>query len=212
MRLRKRPGAEEMLQNNPDWVVQNPEEIKGSWQSRFKKEQTLEIEIGTGKGAFIIEKAKRHPEINFVGIELQTSVLIAVLEKQFEEKLENLQLLQYDASKLQNIFENSEVDKIYLNFSDPWPKTRHEKRRLTHKSFLESYREVLSSDGHLEMKTDNRGLFEYSLVSFSENNWILNEVCLDLHEEEPEENIRTEYEEKFSKKGNKIFRGIFIPK
>ena len=211
MRLRKRPGAEEMLQENADFVVQKPEEWKGKWSEKFNNDHSLHIEIGTGKGHFIIEMAKRYPELNFIGIELQTSVLLAVLEKQLEERLPNLQLIQYNALEIESIFESGEVDQIYLNFSDPWPKKRHAKRRLSHSDFLNSYKKVLTDTGHLVMKTDNRGLFEFSLVSFSKSLWTLEEVSLDLHAEEPEENIRTEYEEKFSQRGNKIYQGFFLP-
>lgn len=211
MRLRKKPGAEEMLRENEAFVVSEPTEWRGRWNERFGNDHPIHVEIGTGKGQFILEMAKRHPEINFVGVELQTSVLFVVLEKQLVEKLRNLQLVQFDALEISDVFENGEVAEVYLNFSDPWPKNRHEKRRLTHPQFLKNYERILAPTGDLRMKTDNRSLFEYSLVSFSQTNWTLQEVSLDLHADEDDENIRTEYEEKFSKRGHLIRLGVFAP-
>lgn len=208
MRLRHKPYAEEKLKEYSQYVVAKPEEVKGNWSGRFEKEQPLHIEIGCGKGRFIIEMAKLHPEINFVGIELQTSVIVSALDKQIEEDLPNVQLVQVNAKDLTDIFDKGEVDRIYLTFSDPWPKNRHEKRRLTYKTFLSVYKSILNSDGLLHFKTDNQPLFEYSLVSFSSFPAVLKEVYLDLHNSEVEENVMTEYEEKFSKKGNRIYKAV----
>lgn len=208
MRLRNRPGAMEKLTAHPEYVIQQPETLKGKWRGNFNNDNPVHIEIGTGKGQFIIEMAKQNPHVNFVGIELQTSVLLSVLEKQLEEELPNLLLLQADAANLQEYFEEGEVGRIYLNFSDPWPKNRHEKRRLTYKTFLTTYEKVLADDGEIIFKTDNQGLFEYSLVSFSEYGAKLEDVKLDLHHSDVEDNVMTEYEEKFSKKGNRIYRAI----
>ena len=202
MRLRKKPGAEETLKENEDFVVNNPEEWRGKWDEKFGNHHPIHVEVGTGKGQFIIEMAKRHKEINFIGIELQTSVLFAVLEKQLDEQLPNLQLIQFNALEIKDIFQEGEVAKVYLNFSDPWLKNRHEKRRLTHPQFLKQYQSILSPTGELQMKTDNQSLFEYSLITFSQTKWTLTEVSLDLHAEEDEDNIQTEFEEKYSKKGN----------
>lgn len=196
-----------MIEEYPEYVVKELETVKGKWQSRFSQTQPLHIEIGCGKGRFIIEMAKRYPEINFIGIELQTSVIVTALEKQLEEKLPNLQLLQANANELESYFEAGEVERIYLTFSDPWPKNRHEKRRLTYKDFLSIYKTILKNDGELHFKTDNQGLFEYSLVSFSQFKAILKEVYLDLHNTE-QENIMTEFEERFSKKGNRICKAV----
>lgn len=211
MRLRKRPGAEEMLKEYSQYVIEDPTQWKGKWKEKFKNSHPIHVEIGTGKGQFMIEMAKKHPHCNFVGIELQTSVLLALLEKQIEEQLPNLFLIQFNALEINTIFQKEEVERIYLNFSDPWPKNRHEKRRLTHRDFLIQYQAILENTGDVQMKTDNRSLFEYSLCSFSQNNWMIEEVSLDLHIEEPEENIRTEYEEKFSQKGHPIYLGLFTP-
>lgn len=207
MRLRHKPYAKEKIEDHPQYVVIKDENTKGRWQSRFTQKQPLHVEIGCGKGRFIVEMAKRYPDINFIGIELQTSVIVTALEKQIEEKLPNLQLLQANANELESYFEVDEVDRIYLTFSDPWPKNRHEKRRLTYKDFLEIYKTILKKDGELHFKTDNQGLFEYSLVSFSQFKAVLKEVYLDLHKTD-QENIMTEFEEKFSKKGNRICKAV----
>lgn len=208
MRLRHKPFANDKLLENKKFVVEKPEEMKGKWQTRFENVQPLHIEIGCGKGRFIIEMAKRYPEVNFIGIELQTSVIVSALEKQIEEQLPNLQLLQVNAKDLMEYFEPGEVDRIYLTFSDPWPKNRHEKRRLTYKTFLNVYQTILHDKGELHFKTDNQKLFEYSLTSFSKFNALLEEIYLDLHNSTVEDNIMTEYEEKFSQKGNRIYKAV----
>ena len=210
MRLRHKPYAQDKLLEYKQYVVEKPEESKGKWTERFEKAQPLHIEIGCGKGRFIIEMAKRYPEINFIGIELQTSVIVSALEKQIEEQLPNLQLMQVNAKDLREYFEAGEVDRIYLTFSDPWPKNRHEKRRLTYKSFLSVYETILNDKGELHFKTDNQKLFEYSLTSFSKYDAVLEKVYLDLHKSDVEDNVMTEYEEKFSKKGNRIYKAVVM--
>ena len=208
MRLRHKPYAKDKLEEYDQYVVTDPSEIKGKWQKRFTNEQPIHIEIGCGKGQFIINMAKKFPKINFIGVELQTSVIVSALEKQIEEDLPNVQLLQVNASDLTHYFENGEVDRIYLTFSDPWPKNRHEKRRLTYKSFLKEYETILTEEGELHFKTDNQLLFEYSLVSFSDYSAKLTEVYLDLHNSDVKDNVMTEYEEKFSSKGNRIYKAV----
>ncbi|GEK91447.1 tRNA (guanosine(46)-N7)-methyltransferase TrmB [Alkalibacterium kapii] len=208
MRLRHKPYAKEKLAEYEQYVVTEGLELKGRWQERFGNENPIHVEIGCGKGQFIINMAKKHPEINFIGIELQTSVIVSALEKQIEEKLPNVQLLQANASDLAEYFEKNKVDRIYLTFSDPWPKNRHEKRRLTYKTFLNVYETILNPDGELHFKTDNQKLFEYSLISFSSYSADLKEVYLDLHQSDVTENVMTEYEEKFSKKGNRIYKAV----
>lgn len=210
MRLRNKPWADDLLKKHPNFVALEPKKWKGKWQQRFQKEQPIHIEIGTGKGQFIVEMAKKYPEINFIGIELQTSVIVSALEKQIEEELGNLQLLQVNAVDLKEYFEENEVSRIYLTFSDPWPKNRHEKRRLTFKTFLSIYENILHPDGELHFKTDNQGLFEYSITSFSKYGMIIEELYLDLHNSDVEDNIMTEYEERFSKKGNRIYKVVAI--
>ncbi|WP_066292167.1 tRNA (guanosine(46)-N7)-methyltransferase TrmB [Bacillus sp. FJAT-29937] len=206
MRQRNKPWAKERLEQYPQYVVAAPEQNKGKWQNVFEKIQPLHIEIGTGKGRFITGMAKANPNINYIGIELQDSVIVTALDKIIEEELPNVKLMNVNAADLREFFEAGEVDRVYLNFSDPWPKTRHAKRRLTYKTFLKNYEEILVKNGEIHFKTDNQGLFEFSLMSFSEYGLLLKEVSLDLHNSGFEGNIMTEYEEKFSKKGNRIYR------
>lgn len=202
MRLRNRPWAAPLVEANPQYVVTKPEHFRGKWQTRFPKPAPLFVEIGMGKGKFIIEMAARHPEINFIGMELQTVATGMALKKQLERKLPNLQLVRADGSRLTEYFQEDEVSAIYLNFSDPWPKKRQAKRRLTYPSFLKQYRFVMKPNGKVEFKTDNRGLFEYSLTSMNNFGMQFDRVWLDLHQsKDQEENVMTEYEEKFSKKG-----------
>lgn len=206
MRVRKRAGAEEMIASHPEIVVHDPKNWQGRWQERFEKVQPLHIEIGMGKGRFITEMAKLHPDINYIGIDMQLSVVSFALDKVIEKKLKNVQLLHVDGSALTEYFANGEVDQIYLNFSDPWPKKKHEKRRLTAASFLAVDEKILKTAGEIHFKTDNQGLFEYSLASFSQYGMILKKVWLDLHASDFEGNVMTEYEKKFSEKGQPIYR------
>ncbi|KOO52499.1 tRNA (guanosine(46)-N7)-methyltransferase TrmB [Viridibacillus arvi] len=207
MRLRHKPWAEEFIASHPDIVVPNPEEQRGKWNEVFKNDNPLHIEVGTGKGQFITGMALANPEINYIGIELFDSVIVKAVEKvQAAGQPSNLRLLKVNGSDLEKFFEKNDVDRLYLNFSDPWPKTRHAKRRLTHAGFLSIYENILPDFGEVHFKTDNRGLFEYSLVSMSQYGMKLVYVSLDLHKEMPEDNIMTEYEEKFSAKGQPIYR------
>lgn len=206
MRVRKRPGAEELLAAHPEYVVDEPEKWQGHWQERFGNTHPIHIEIGTGKGQFVAGMAKANPEINYIGIDMQVSVLSLALDRVIEEELSNLQLLHVNGEALTQYFAENEVDQIYLNFSDPWPKTRHEKRRLTSKHFLSVDETILKPNGEIHFKTDNQGLFEYSLSSFSKYGMIIEQVWLDLHHSTYEGNIMTEYEEKFSAKGQPIYR------
>ncbi|ETT82652.1 tRNA (guanosine(46)-N7)-methyltransferase TrmB [Viridibacillus sp. FSL R5-0477] len=207
MRLRHKPWAEEFIASHPDIVVPNPEEQKGKWNEVFKNDNPLHIEVGTGKGQFITGMALANPEINYIGIELFDSVIVKAVEKvQAAGQPTNLRLLKVNGSDLEKFFEKNDVDRLYLNFSDPWPKTRHAKRRLTHAGFLSIYENILPDFGEVHFKTDNRGLFEYSLVSMSQYGMKLVYVSLDLHKEMLEDNIMTEYEEKFSAKGQPIYR------
>ncbi len=207
MRVRKRKGAEEYLENSPQTVILNPEVTKGRWHDVFGNENPIHIEVGSGKGAFITGMALKNPGINYIGIDIQVSVLSYALDKVLDNGVvQNVKLLLVDGSDLSNYFAEEEVSLIYLNFSDPWPKKKHEKRRLTYKSFLDTYRQILPEHGEVHFKTDNRGLFEYSLSSFSKNNMLLKQVWLDLHDSDFEENVMTEYEEKFSNKGQVIYR------
>ncbi|MDE3839948.1 tRNA (guanosine(46)-N7)-methyltransferase TrmB [Bacillus methanolicus] len=206
MRLRNKPWAKDKLKQYPQYVILSPEDYKGKWTEAFEKDQPLHIEIGTGKGRFITEMARKNPNINYLGIELQESVLVSALDRLIEAELPNVKLLNVNAANLKEYFAKGDVERIYLNFSDPWPKKRHEKRRLTYKSFLDLYKDILVDEGEIHFKTDNQGLFEYSLVSFSEYGLLLKDVSLDLHKSNFEGNVMTEYEQKFSEKGNRIYR------
>ena len=184
-------------------VIQNPEEWKGRWKERFGNDHPIHIEIGSGKGQFVSEMAKKNPNINYIGIEIQTSVIVVALEKALDAQVPNLQLLHIDGGTVTDYFEDAEVDRIYLNSLIHGLKTSCE-RRLTHADFLKAYEQVLPLEGEIHFKTDNRGLFEYSLASFSQFGMILKQVWLDLHQVEFEGNVMTEYEEKFSAKGHPI--------
>jgi len=207
MRLRNKPWAEDFIKSNADIAIPNPESIKGNWDTVFNNDHPLHIEVGTGKGQFITGMALANPHINYIGIEMYGSVIVSAIENAIHAgKPSNLKLLNVDGAKLQEFFAKGDVDRVYLNFSDPWPKKRHAKRRLTHANFLKLYEDVLIDQGEIHFKTDNRGLFEFSLVSMSHYGMLLNNVSLDLHAEMPEDNIMTEYEEKFSAKGQPIYR------
>lgn len=206
MRVRKRNGAEEMLTAHPEIVIAEPTAHKGNWHEVFGNNKPLQIEIGMGKGRFISGMAQQNPNINYIGIDMQVSVVSHALDKALATEVKNLRLLHVDGSALTEYFADSEIDQIYLNFSDPWPKKRHEKRRLTYKSFLDTFKQILPEKGEVHFKTDNRGLFEYSLVSFSQYGMKLKGVWLDLHASDFEGNVLTEYEQKFSSKGQVIYR------
>ena len=204
MRLRNNPKAYEIMNENSDFVVIEPENFKNNWKDIFGNDQPIYIEIGMGKGDFIYQNACNYPDINFIGIEKYPSVLAAAINKinQQDKKVTNLRLIRYDAIELEKVFSEKEVDKIFLNFSDPWPKSRHAKRRLTSNKFLDVYRKILVDNGVIEFKTDNQGLFEYSLISLNQYPMDLEYVSLNLHKSpENETNIMTEYERKFCTKG-----------
>lgn len=207
MRLRKVKGAKEAIQASP-LVIHDAPSHKGCWNKLFQNENPIHIEIGMGKGRFLTELARQNPDINYIGIERYDSVLIRALEKRAEaEELHNLFYLCEDAKNLTEIFDHGEINRIYLNFSDPWPKDRHAKRRLTSKEFFSRYNEILAQEGEVMFKTDNRILFDFSLEQVPEAGWQLKDVTLDLHHSKfAEGNVMTEYEEKFSSLGNPIFR------
>ncbi len=206
MRLRNVPGAKETIIQS-DFSIQEPKTYRGKWREEFKNENLIHIEIGMGKGKFILEMAERNPEINYIGIEKYSSVLVRAVEKTENFEGENLRLIRMDAEEIEEVFAPEEVDRIYLNFSDPWPKDRHAKRRLTSVRFLERYDHILAPDGRIMFKTDNRDLFDFSLEQIKEAEWILENYTYDLHNSEFNEgNVMTEYEEKFSAKGNPICR------
>lgn len=202
MRVRKKPWADKYIKNHGDYIVTDPKNWLGKGQDRFAKVQPLNVEVGIGKGRFIIETARANPDINYIGIELQTSVIATALRSFMADPLPNVQFVLTDGANLDELFYENEIKKIFLNFSDPWPKKRHAKRRLTSPLFLKTYNHVLDQDGDIEFKTDNRGLFEYTLVTMNNFPMKFDYVSLDLHHSpENESNIETEYEQKFSPKG-----------
>lgn len=201
MRLKNIKGAKEaVLESN--YVIHNYKDYKGKFNELFKNDNDLEIEIGMGKGTFIIEKAKQNPNINYIGIEKYDSVLLRALEK-MDDSINNLKFIRMDANEIEEVF-NKEVNKIYLNFSDPWPKERHAKRRLSSDTFLKKYDSIFKSGNNIIMKTDNRKLFEYSIISFTNYGYHIENISLDLHSD-PIPNIETEYEHKFSSLGQVIY-------
>lgn len=206
MRLRNVKGSRETIAANP-LVIQDIKAQKGSWSEVFGNEKPLYIEIGMGKGQFIIEMARRNPDKNFIGIEKYSSVLVRALEKCEEDAPENLRFIRMDAEEILEVFDTDEVAGIYLNFSDPWPKDRHAKRRLTYRDFWARYKVILKPEGQVVFKTDNRPLFDFSLEEVEIAGWTLENVTFDLHHSEyMEGNVMTEYEAKFSAKGNPIHR------
>ena len=206
MRLKKVKDAKERVEAS-EYYVNAPSEYKGKWNELFKNNNPIHIEIGMGKGNFIIGMAKAHKDVNYIGIEMYDSVMVKAVEKlkQEEKPLKNLKLVLIDAMKIDEIFE-SEISRIYLNFSDPWPKAKHEKRSLTSKIFLEKYDRIFKGQKQIFQKTDNKDLFNFSMVSLVENGYELRNVTRDLHSENVSDNIMTEYEEKFSNAGIKINR------
>ena len=208
MRLRNVKGSRETIAANP-LVIQNITEKKGQWGRVFGNSNPLYIEIGMGKGQFILEMARRNPEKNFIGIEKYSSVLVRALEKCETFEGDNLRFIRMDAEEIAEVFAENEVDGIYLNFSDPWPKDRHAKRRLTYRDFWNRYRQILTPAGKVIFKTDNRPLFHFSLEEVAAAGWTLDNVTYDLHHSPyVEGNIMTEYEAKFSALGNPIHRLI----
>lgn len=213
MRLRNIPGSKEAVAESI-FTIDEPEQYKGRFSETFFDSKPVRIEIGMGKGRFITQMAQTHPENGYIGIEMYSSVLLRGIQKleALEEPPANLKLLCMDARELTNVFDKGEIDRIYLNFSDPWPRNRHAKRRLTHRRFLDLYHVILKDGGQIEFKTDNVDLFDFSLESIEETpGWEIKAVTRDLHHDPQmnQGNIMTEYEEKFSAKGNPIYKVIF---
>ena len=206
MRLRNIPRAESTIEAH-DAVINQPEAERGKWAKVFGNSKPIHIEIGMGKGQFLLNMALAHPDVNYIGIEKYSSVLVRAVEKLEDFEQDNLRLIRMDAENIEEVFDKDEVDRIYLNFSDPWPKDRHAKRRLTSTRFLERYDNILTPEGRVMFKTDNKDLFDFSLEQVEEAGWILENHTYDLHHSEYNEgNVMTEYEEKFSAKGNPICR------
>lgn len=201
MRLRNVKDAKDIVSNSK-YVINNPQEYKGSFSKLFNNSNPISLEIGMGKGDFIINMAIKYPDINFIGLEKYQSIIVRAIQKLENLNLNNLKLICMDAKELNEVFAK-EIDTIYLNFSDPWPKKRHAKRRLTSDTFLPIYDSIFKKDKRIVQKTDNVGLFEYSIVSLSNYGYVIKDISLDLHNTS-KENIMTEYEKKFSSQGIKI--------
>jgi tRNA (guanine-N7-)-methyltransferase len=210
MRLRNIAGSREVIADSK-FSVKDPEKKKGLWKKEvFGNDKPIHIEIGMGKGRFIMDMAALHPDINYIGIEKYSSVLLRAIQKQEELQLPNVIFIRMDAEVITEVFAPAEVDKIYLNFSDPWPKDRHAKRRLPSREFLGRYDKIMKADGVVEFKTDNRDLFRFALDEVEPAGWTLDAVTYDLHNDEVmnQGNVMTEYEEKFSSQGNPIYKYI----
>ena len=201
MRLKNIKGASEKILLGK-YFINNPNEYKGKWNKLFKNNNPIYIEIGMGKGNFIIKNALDNPNINYIGIEMYDSVILRAVEKTNELELNNLYLIRMDARLIEEVFDK-EIDLIYLNFSDPWPKDRHAKRRLTSINYLQIYDQLFKDKPHIIQKTDNDLLFQFSLEEYKKYGYHINNISYDLHSENIP-NIMTEYEEKFSNMGIKI--------
>ena len=212
MRLRRKPWVDRAIHEFEDFVVPRDrelgEECRGTWRKSFGRQAPLHVELGSGKGDFISRLAEREPDVDFIGIEAQQDVLYSAAKKVREKELGNVRLIVFDINLIERIFAQGEIDRLYINFCDPWPKKRHAKRRLTHVGFLEKYRRLLSSSGEIHFKTDNRGLFDFSLLQFQAAGFPVRDVSYDLHGENFPGNIETEYERKFSAMGEKINRCV----
>ncbi|MEE3469147.1 MAG: tRNA (guanosine(46)-N7)-methyltransferase TrmB [Butyrivibrio hungatei] len=214
MRLRNIAGSREVIAESK-YTVKDPEQKKGLWKKEiFGNDNEIHIEIGMGKGRFIMDMAALHPDINYVGIEKYSSVLLRAIQKQEELQLPNVIFIRMDAEDITEVFDESEVGRIYLNFSDPWPKDRHAKRRLPSREFLKRYDKILKKDGVVEFKTDNEGLFTFARDEVEPAGWNIDAITYDLHNDEVmnEGNVMTEYEEKFSSLGNPIFKYVISRK
>ncbi len=210
MRLRNVRGSREAIADS-EFTVNEPEKQRGKWRELFGNDNPIYIEVGMGKGKFITTLAQNNPEINYIGIEKYSSVLIRAVEKRRELEIDNLLFIRMDAEDICDVFSEGEVDRIYLNFSDPWPKDRHAKRRLTSRQFMSRYNEILKKDGQVEFKTDNRPLFDFSMEEIPQAGWQITASSYDLHHSDMAQgNVMTEYEEKFSAMGNPIHKLIAV--
>ena len=212
MRLRKKPHTLEKLENFSDFVTTAKIDSSraGQWKKIFGNENPLYVELGTGKGDFICAMAEKNPQINFVGLEMEAEVVLKAARKIDEKNLSNVKIIVFNVNNIEEIFAENEIDRLYINFCDPWPKKKHAKRRLTYITFLQKYKKILKHGGEIHFKTDNRALFDFSLEQFELASLKVNEISYDLHAEEPPENVRTEYENKFSAVGVPINRCVVV--
>lgn len=206
MRVRKKKNCVQRMERCADLWVKNPAQLRGKWATLFGNNLPIHIEIGCGKGNFVTGMAALHPEINYVAIERVEDVIVSAMEKAIDRGIANIRFVSLDAQMLEEFFEAGEISRIYLNFSDPWPKKKHAKRRLTHKIFLDKYKRILRDGDYICFKTDNKNLFEFSLNAFAQENYKLENITFDLHNSDFEGNVMTEYEEKFSQNGMPIYR------
>lgn len=204
--MRKKKNCDARMERCADIWIKEPESLKGRWAERFGNDKPVHIEIGCGKGNFIVGMAKMYPDVNFIAIEKVEDVIVMAMEKAKDAQLTNVLFTDMDAEKIEEIFERGEIRRIYLNFSDPWKKKKQAKRRLTHKRFLDRYKAVLLNGDYIYFKTDNKALFDFSLNSFAEENFKLSNISLDLHNSDFKGNVMTEYEKRFSDMGMPIYR------
>lgn len=207
MRRRKVKGADEKLLSYKDYVIkENIEEMKGKWSVHFENNNPIHVEFGTGRGKFITTLAKQNPNINYIAMEIKEEVLVKAVEKADENNLDNILFVWGNVNNILDYFDEKEIDRVYVNFCDPWPKTRWAKRRLTHTNFLSKYNKILNPGGEIHFKTDNEKLFEFTLNEIASDGWALKNISLNLAESDYNENVTTEYEDKFMSQGMKIYR------
>lgn len=206
MRMRKKKNCAARIERCGDIRITEPEQYKGKWREVFGNDNPIHIEIGCGKGAFVTGMARLYPNINFIAIEKVEDVIVMAMEKATQAELSNVRFMDLDAERIEDFFEKGEIERIYLNFSDPWKKNKQAKRRLTHKNFLDRYKKVLNNGDYIWFKTDNQKLFEFSLNSFAAENFKLQNITLDLHNSDFCGNVVTEYEQKFIDLGQPIYR------
>ena len=206
MRMRKKKNCAARIERCGDIRITDPENYKGKWNEVFGNDNPIHVEIGCGKGSFIVGMAKMYPDVNFIAIEKVEDVIVMAMEKAIANEIENVRFMDLDAERIEEFFEKGEIQRIYLNFSDPWKKGKQAKRRLTHKNFLDRYKKVLNSGDYIWFKTDNQKLFEFSLNSFCAEGFKLRNITLDLHNSDFEGNVITEYEQRFMDLGQPIYR------
>lgn len=206
MRMRKKKNCAARIERCGDIRITDPENHKGNWNKVFGNDNPIHVEIGCGKGSFIVGMAKLYPDVNFIAIEKVEDVIVMAMEKAIANEVSNVRFMDLDAERIEDFFEKGEIKRIYLNFSDPWKKSKQAKRRLTHKNFLDRYKKVLNSGDYIWFKTDNQKLFEFSLNSFCDEDFKLRNITLDLHNSGFEGNVVTEYEQRFMDLGQPIYR------
>ena len=207
MRRRKKKGSDEKLLSYQNYVIKEDiDKLKGVWSNKFNNNNPIHVEFGTGRGKFITTLAKQNPNINYIAMEIKEEVLLKAVEKADEANLKNILFIWGNVNSILDYFDKGEVNRVYVNFCDPWPKTRWSKRRLTHSNYLNKYKEILNDEGEVHFKTDNQDLFEFSLNEIASNDWLLKNISLDLAKNENIENVTTVYEDKFMSQGMKIYR------